>query len=163
MVPASRFAVTICALIIGGYLSWCFHECVHWAAGRLFSGDPSVLYGFWYKIPYPYAVEFNGLSKMPNWGVRIAGISPHIIWTMLSVYSISNSSFLISTDVLLMAESLHSIPFLSLVIISAAFGAGVSVSPSDVVAAIYPSKYRKFAGEDLSHREWFRVLVGRVS
>lgn len=163
MVPTSRFIVTICALIIGGYLSWCFHEYVHWAAGKLFSGDPGVLYGFWYKIPYPYAVEFNGLSKMPNYGIRIAGISPHIIWTIVSVYSINKSSFLISTDIFLMAESLHSIPFLMLVIISAAFGAGISVSPSDVVAAIYPSKYRRFTGQGFSHRDWFRVLVGSVS
>lgn len=163
MVPASRLVITICALIIGGYLSWCFHESIHWAAGKLFAGDPNILYGFWYRIPYPYAVEFNGLSKMPSWGVRIAGISPHVIWTIVSVFYITNSDFLISTDIFLMADSLHSIPFLTLVLISAAFGAGVSVSPSDVVAAIYPSKYRKYTGQDLSHQEWFRVLIGRIN
>ena len=163
MVPASRLVVTISALIIGGYLSWYFHEYVHWTAGKLFSGDPSVLYRFWYKIPYPYAVEFNSLSMMPNPGVRIAGISPHLIWMIVSLYHISISDFLISTDVFLMAESLHSISFSTLVITSAAFAAGVSVSPSDVVAAIYPRKYRKFTGQDLSHREWFLVLIGQVN
>jgi hypothetical protein len=79
MVPTSRFIIIVSGLVIGGYLNWYFHEYVHWIAGKLFSGDPDVLYDTWHSIPYPHAVKFNCLSKMPSWGIRIAGISPHVL------------------------------------------------------------------------------------
>jgi hypothetical protein len=163
MASSLEFTATLSGLIIGGYLSLYFHEYVHWVAGRLFSGNPDVLYGSWYKIPYPYAVEFNDHDKMPNWGIRIAGISPHILWSIVSVYYIAGSSISIDPNILSIAESLYSIPFVILVFLSAAVNAGISVSPSDLVAAIYPDRYRGFAGQDLSHRDWLGILFGRVN
>jgi hypothetical protein len=163
MVPTSRFIITVSGLVIGGYLNWYFHEYVHWIAGKSFSGDPDVLYDTWHSIPYPHAVEFNRLSKMPNWGIRIAGISPHVLWSIVSVYYLTNSAISIEPNIVSIADSLHSIPFLTLILLSAAVGAGVSVSPSDLVATIYPSKYRDFTGQDLSHRDWLDILVGRVN
>jgi hypothetical protein len=163
MASSLEFTATVSGLIIGGYLNWYFHEYVHWVAGRLFSGNPDVLYGSWHRIPYPYAVEFNGLDKMPNWGIRIAGISPHILWSIVSVYYIAGLSISIEPNISSIAESLHSIPFLILVFLFAAVGAGLSVSPSDLVAAIYPDKYRDFTGQDLSHRDWLGILLGRVN
>lgn len=160
MATTLRFIVSICSLIIGGYLNWYFHEYVHWCAGKIFSGDPTVLYNSWHRIPYPYAVEYNKLTEMPDWGIRVAGISPHTIWIIAFVFSLINSSFVASTDFWLMVESLHSIPFLMLVFISASAGAGISVSPSDLVATTYPNKYRNHTGQDLSHLEWARILLG---
>lgn len=163
MASTLRLIITVSSLIVGGYLSWCFHEYVHWIAGKLFSGNPEVLYESWHWIPYPYAVEFNRLNKMPNWGIRIAGISPHILWSIVSVYYLTNSSISVDPNIASIAESLHSIPFLTLVFLSATVGAGLSVSPSDLVAAVYPNKYRDFTGQDLSHRDWLDILIGRVN
>ena len=108
-------------------------------------------------------MKFNHLNKMPNWGIRIAGISPHILWSSISVYYIANSSISVEPNITSIAESLHSIPFLTLVFLSAAVAAGLSVSPSDLVAAVYPNKYRDFTGQDLSHRDWLDILTGRVN
>jgi hypothetical protein len=163
MASTLRFIITVSSLLIGGYLNWYFHEYVHWIAGKLFSGNPDVLYESWHGIPYPYGVEFDRLNKMPNWGIRIAGISPHILWSIVSVYYLTNSSISVEPNIVSIAENLHSIPFLTLVFLSAAVGAGLSVSPSDLVAAIYPNKYRDFTGQDLSHRDWLGVLIGRVN
>ena len=166
MATISDTTVAILGLVIGLYLYLYFHEYIHWVAGKLFSGDPNVLYSSWYSVPYPYAVEFRGLEKMPNWAIRVAGISPHIIWTAVTVLYLGNPVSSIDTNIFLLinrfAESIYSTPLPSLIFITASAGAGVSVSPSDLVATLRPDKFREYTGRGLSHSEWSHVLTGRI-
>lgn len=163
MASISSTINTIFALVAGGYLSWYLHEYVHWLVGKLFSGAPNVLYESWYRIPYPYAVEYNNLGQMPDWGVRLAGVLPHALWTYIGISYIGNPLSVIDTDVFLMisriSENLTSTPFWWLIFISASIGAGASVSPSDLVATLYPNRYRDHTGDELSHLEWIDVLI----
>lgn len=162
MVPISSTVTTIFALVTGGYLSWYFHEYVHWIVGKLFSGSPNVLYASWYEIPYPYAVEYNSLEQMPDWGIRLAGVLPHALWTFVGISYIGNPISILDIDIFLMintiSEVLTSIPFWRLVFISASVSAGISVSPSDLVATLYPNRYRDNTGNELSHSEWVDIL-----
>lgn len=164
MASGSSTVVAILGVIIGSYLYLYFHEYVHWLAGKLFSGDPDVLYGYWYRLPYPYAVEFKSIEQMPHWGIRIAGISPHIIWTSVTISYVGNPLSMISTNLLLtisrISEGITSTPFLTLVFVTASAGAGVGVSPADLVATLRPREFREYAGYKLSHLQWGRVLIG---
>jgi hypothetical protein len=164
MASASSAVVSIFALIIGAYLYLYFHEYVHWLAGELFSGNPDVLYGYWHRLPYPYAVKFKSIEHMSSWEIRIAGISPHILWTNVTVSYIGNPLSMISTNLLItinrISESITSTPFLTLVFVTASAGAGVGVSPSDLVATLRPEDFREYAGYELSKLQWGRVLIG---
>ncbi|WP_152420251.1 hypothetical protein [Halorubrum distributum] len=164
MTSVSSTIIASVGLITGGYLYPYLHEYVHWLVGELFSGDPNVLYDSWYRIPYPYAVEYNSLTQMPNWGVRIAGISPHLIWTTVALLFIGNPFPILSTDILLLilgiSEAITSTQFLALVFITASAGAGFGVSPADLVATFRPNRFREYTGDGLSHLDWGRVLLG---
>jgi len=165
MPPLSVVIATAVSVFISTLLYWYFHEYTHWAAGKLFSGDPNVLFRTWHRIPYPYAVEYRELSQMPNLGIRIAGISPHLVWTTVAISYLVEGFSVIDTDLLLMinrmAEGIYSTPSPTLTFILTSAAAGASVSPSDLVATFYPQKYREYTGRDFSHSDWFRVLIQR--
>jgi hypothetical protein len=166
MASISNTAITCAGLILGYYMFYYFHEYTHWVAGKLFSGNPNALYNKWYGIPYPYAVEYKQLAQMPDWGVRISGISPHLVWFTIALPYLVDGFSLIDADFILMinqvVETIHSTSPLTIVLITAATVAGVSVSPSDLVATFYPRKYREYTGRGFSHREWGQVLIKRV-
>lgn len=166
MASISTTGITIVGVIIGGRLYLYFHEYTHWAAGKLFSGDPKVLYDSWHKIPYPYAVEYRELEQMSDWEIRIAGIAPHIVWTTVAISYLDKGFSAIDMNLLLMisrlVEGMHSTPFPTLVFVIASVVAGASVSPSDLVATFYPRRYREYTGRGFSHSEWGRVLMGEI-
>ncbi|WP_170093774.1 hypothetical protein [Halomicrobium mukohataei] len=155
-------STTVVSLLLGGYLYLFLHEYTHWIAGKIFSGDPNTLYDSWGPLPQPYAVEYRNLSQMPNWGIRIAGISPHLIWMFVSLsYAAVAITVPDSTPISIIAEILYSIPPLELVIITGASLAGISVSPSDLVATFQPQRYRMYTGRGFSHSDWADVLFRR--
>lgn len=166
MASLSTTVITIVGVILGGSLYLYLHEYTHWAAGKLFSGDPNVLYDSWYKIPYPYAVEYRELEQMSDWEIRIAGIAPHIVWTTVAIFYLAKASYPVDMNFLLMinrlVESMHSTPLPTLVFVIASVAAGASVSPSDLVATFYPRRYREYTGRGFSHSEWGRVLLGQL-
>jgi len=165
MASISVIAATIFSISISWYLFWFFHEYTHWVAGKLFLGDPKVLYRSWHKIPYPYAVKYRELEQMPNLGVRIAGISPHVVWTTVAISYLVDGLSVIDMDILQIingiAEGMYSTPFPELTFIFTSTLAGASVSPSDLVATFSPQNYRRYTGQELSHCEWLRVLLGQ--
>lgn len=157
--------IAVSGLLIGMYLYLYFHEYVHWAVGKLIGGKPNVLYDNWHGIPYPYAVEYKKLGEMPNWAIRMAGISPHLVWTAVTISYVGFPQFVFGSDVFtiidMASQRIYSTPLPLLIFITASAGAGVSISPSDLVATFRPDEYREYTGRGFSHSDWFGVLVER--
>jgi hypothetical protein len=166
MASLSTVATTVAGLLVGGYLFLYLHEYTHWAAGKLFSGDPRVFYDSWSGIPHPYAVKYDALERMSDGEVRVAGISPHVVWTTVA------AMYLITTPPTVgpgffsalagISDWIYSASFSTTVLITASFAAGISVSPSDIVSALRPRKYRTYADYRLSHLGWVNVLLERA-
>ncbi|MBX0287912.1 hypothetical protein EGH22_16380 [Halomicroarcula sp. F28] len=157
---------TVVVLLLAGYLNPFLHEYIHWAAGKVFSGGPKVLYSSKFGVPSPWGVEYRNLEQMSNTEVRIAGILPHflgiggfvgLIGIAINPPALSLTSPIESTVVAV--QFINTMPLSRLFALTILFAAGISVSPSDLVAACFPREYRRYRGQEFSHPEWAEVFV----
>jgi len=166
MIWLPKSGTTVIVLLLAGYLNPFLHEYIHWAAGRVFGGKPKVLYSCKFGLPSPWGVEYRRLEQMSNPQVRIAGILPHFLGMGGSVGIVGPATDLPALALTSPVESTvaaaqfvtvtpPSVLFVSTIL----FAAGVSISPSDLVAACCPEEYRRYRGEGFSHQEWAEVLV----
>lgn len=123
---AWELAWTVGLILLGGLV----HEFGHYFLSRLFGGDP-----FFSQFSYgiPTQVDFNSPEAMSDRQVRIAGGFPYAFWPLA-----------------VLALWFHWIP-----VILFAFGAGATISASDLNAAHHPTTWKKLtAGEAVTREDW---------
>ncbi len=154
----------IVVLLLGGYTYFYLHEYTHYISGYLFNGSPIVHYDRVGPLPRPYAVSYQNLPNMPNIGVRVCGISPHIVWglvTLLTLLWIDVPEFSINSATgifLAIGEVATQIDPWKLYLLTSSSTASISVSPSDLVATFRPQAYREYSGEETTKSEYLSVL-----
>lgn len=140
-------AVMLVLMSIGIFMiSSTLHEGSHWLVGRLWSSEVEILRLY---LIFPVSVSFDAPYDLPPHGVRLSGGAPLLFWLppALTVYLL--------LDTAPVGRVLLSVPF----------WAAAILSPSDLLAILYPDRFQEYADNDsevghigmikLLHREFF--------
>lgn len=118
------------------------HERSHWAVGRLWSSDVRVRQLF---VVFPVSVEFPSPYDVPPGAIRLAGAAPLLFCLPVGValFTAVEASFRVR------------------VILALPFWAASLLSPSDLLAVVYPRRFQAIAAEyeELSHLRVTEIIL----
>lgn len=122
------------------------HEGSHWIVGRLWSSELEILRLY---LVFPVSVSFHSPYDLPPHGVRLTGVAPLLFWLPGAV-----------TIYLALAAA----P-VGRVLLSVPFWAATILSPSDVLAFLYPERFQEYAanGDAVGHIGMIKILLEEVS
>lgn len=140
------FGLFIVALLFS-FLGVLLHESTHWIIARIWTEDVTI--GSSYdRVPFPDRTEFKNPWDLPDYGVRIAGISP-IIYLFLFLYTMWGYS----GDITLYSTA----PLF--------FFLGASIiSIHDMMAFLFPERWRELTDseEEYSQRQVVSFLFQEI-
>lgn len=118
------------------------HERSHWLVARIWSKSVSI--DRWQGV-IASTVVYHSPLEIPPYGIRLSGIAPVLVGFPLGL------TVLAMLDAPLSIRLLAALPFLATMILS----------PSDVLAILFPERFQEFAVENDSaqHREMVKLLV----
>lgn len=137
-------AMIIVLMSIGIYLiSSAFHEGSHWIIGRIWSDDLQILRLY---LIFPVSVIFHSPYDLPSPGVRLAGVAPMLFCLPVAV------AIYITLDASSIGRVLFSLPF----------WAASILSPSDLLAILYPKRFQEHAsnGDAVGQIGMIKILLG---
>ncbi|QLD89616.1 hypothetical protein HWV07_11480 [Natronomonas salina] len=122
------------------------HEGTHWIVGRIWSSELEILR---LDIVFPVAVIFHSPYDLPPHGVRLTGVAPLLFWLPVAV----------TIYVALAAAPVGR------VLLSVPFWAAAILSPSDVLAFLYPERFQEYAanGNAVGHIGMIKILLQELT
>lgn len=118
------------------------HERSHWLVGRLFSEDVTIIH---LLRVFPASVDFREPYDVPTTVIRVAGVAPLLFCLPVAVVLFSTVDQ----------------PFLVRVLLALPFVGASLLSPSDLLAVVYPERFQEIASEHerLAHTEVLKLLL----
>ena len=137
-----------------GYFAISLHELTHWVVAGIWTDKAVIRFDY---LIIPSYVDFQGV-ELPSMVIRAIGIAPMVIW-LVPTYVFVNS-FVVPSFVEYGADS---IGFALLPLC----GVVLTTSPSDLLAAFFPSAWReRYPAEEtsyeLSHQADLSALVREI-
>lgn len=118
------------------------HERSHWAVGRLWSSDVRVRQIF---VVFPVSVEFPSPYDVPPGAIRLAGAAPLLVCLPvgLALFTTLEASFRVR------------------IVLALPFWAASILSPSDLLAVLFPRRFQVVAAEHekLTHLRVTEILL----
>jgi hypothetical protein len=145
MLLMSELIVIVLATTGGAYLGLWLHELTHWLFGKVSGASPNILYR--YKI-LPQAVHFEHREEMSDLQVRLAG-GAVVFWLLLAAVAFTTIGYPESPS--------------EMFLVFTGFGS-MWVSPSDLLALLFPEQWQNFAEEypNGSHRGAIQYLLSSL-
>lgn len=137
--------ISLAVIVVLSYIAAVVHEGSHWIVGRLWTTDVTIIR---WKTVLPVSVNFHAPFQLPAYAVRLSGIAPLLV------------GFPLGFAIFLMLEE----PFPVRVLLALPFWAAMLLSPSDLLAICYPTRFQEYAStNDVGgHLEILRILVDEV-
>jgi len=137
--------VSLLLIVVLSYVAAVVHEGSHWIVGRLWTTDVTITR---WKTLLPVSVNFQAPFQLPSYAVRLSGIAPLLI------------GFPLGFATLLVLKE----PFLVRALLALPFWAAMLLSPSDLLAICYPTRFQEHASTNDAggHLEMLRILVDEV-
>lgn len=134
--------VSLLLIVVLSYVAAVVHEGSHWIVGRLWTTDVTITR---WKTVLPVSVNYHAPFQLPAYAIRLSGIAPLLIGFPLGL-----------AVFLLLAE-----PFPVRVLVALPFWAATFLSPSDLLAICYPTRFQEYAStNDASgHLEMLCLLI----
>lgn len=126
-------------------ISSTLHEGSHWIVGRIWSSELEM---FRLYLIFPVSVIFHSPYDLPPHGVRLTGVAPLLFWLPVAV------TIYIVLDAAPIGRVLLSLPF----------WAAAILSPSDLLAILYPERFQEYAanGDAVGHIGMLKILLQEV-
>jgi hypothetical protein len=122
------------------------HERSHWLVGRLWSDDVTIIH---LGYVFPFSVDFQSPNDVPRSVIRVAGIAPFLFCLPIGVvlFTTIDASFLVR------------------MVLSLPFWAAAILSPSDLLAICYPTRFQELAAEHerMGHLEVLDIVIAEAS
>jgi len=137
--------VSLLLIVVLSYVAAVVHEGSHWIIGRLWTTDVTITR---WKTMLPVSVNYHAPFQLPSYAVRLSGIAPLLI------------GFPLGLAVFLMLEG----PLPARVLLALPFWAAMLLSPSDLLAICFPTRFQEYAttNESGGHLEMLRILIDEV-
>lgn len=140
-------AIIVVLMSVGIFMiSSTLHEGSHWIMGRLWSSELELLRMY---LVFPVSVITHSQYDFPPNGVRLAGVAPLLFWLPVAV---------------LIYVTLYT-SSLGCVLLSLPFWAAAILSPSDLLALLYPERFQEYVAQDdaVGHIGTIKILLHEVS
>lgn len=137
--------VSLSLIVVLSYVAAVVHEGSHWIVGRLWTTDVTITR---WKTVLPVSVNYHAPFQLPSYAIRLSGIAP-----LLFGFPLGLAVFLMFVE-----------PFHVRVLVAFPFWAATLLSPSDLLAICYPTRFQEYASTNDAggHIEMLRILIDEV-